>query len=133
MAAAIAHAVEPSAARPVATYSIGARDAPTGELGVAVRSHWFPVGSVGPWVEAGVGAVSAQSFVEPSYGPKGLAALKAGKAPDAALRELLAADPSPDVRQVAIVDASGQSAAHTGKSCIPAAGHRTGAGYSVQA
>jgi len=100
---------------------------------VAVQSHWFSVGSVVPWAEAGVGAVATQSFVEPSYGPKGLAALKAGKTPEVALRELLEKDPSPDVRQVALVDASGRTAAHTGAACIPAAGHRTGPGYSVQA
>jgi len=119
--------------RPVATYSIVARDPSTGELGVAVQSHWFSVGSVVPWAEAGVGAVATQSFVEPSYGPKGLSAMKAGKAPDAALAELLAADPSPAVRQVAFVDAHGRVAAHTGKDCIPAAGSKMGAGYSVQA
>ena len=133
LAMSIAHAVEPAARRPVATYSIVARDAASGELGVAVQSHWFSVGSVVPWAEAGVGAVATQSFVEPSYGPRGLAALRAGQPPESALRELLAADPSPDVRQVALVDAQGRTAAHTGKNCIPAAGHRTGRGYSVQA
>jgi len=132
-AALCAGAVEPSASRPVATYSIVARDVATGELGVAVQSHWFSVGSVVPWAEAGVGAVATQSFVEPSYGPKGLAALRAGKTPEVALRELLASDPTPEVRQVALVDASGKTAAHTGSACIPAAGHRTGPGYSVQA
>ena len=132
-AAGSARAVEPSALRPVATYSIVARDVATGDLGVAVQSHWFSVGSVVPWAEAGVGAVATQSFVEPSYGPKGLAALRAGKLPEVALRELLARDPSPEVRQVALVDTSGRTAAHTGSACIPAAGHRTGPGYSVQA
>lgn len=130
---ATARAVEPSASRPVATYSIVARDPSTGDLGVAVQSHWFSVGSVVPWAESGVGAVATQSFVEPSYGPKGLASLRAGKAPQAALGELLAADPTPEVRQVAFVDAQGRVAAHTGSACIPAAGHRTGQGYSVQA
>jgi uncharacterized Ntn-hydrolase superfamily protein len=119
--------------RPVATYSIVARDPATGELGVAVQSHWFSVGSVVPWAEAGVGAVATQSFVEPSYGPKGLAALRAGTPPEKALRDLLAADPAPRVRQVAMVDAEGRVAAHTGLDCIPAAGHRIGGGYSVQA
>ena len=55
--------------RPVSTYSIVARDPATGELGVAVQSHWFSVGSVVPWAEAGAGAVATQSFVEASYGP----------------------------------------------------------------
>ncbi len=120
-------------ARPVATYSIVARDAATGELGVGVQSHWFSVGAVVPWAEPGVGAVATQSFTEPSYGPLGLAAMKAGKEPREALAALLAKDPHPEVRQVAMVDARGRSAAHTGAGCIPAAGHKTGEGYSVQA
>ena len=120
-------------ARPVATYSIVARDAATGELGVAVQSHWFSVGSVVPWAEAGVGAVATQSFVEPSYGPLGLARMKKGEAPEQALAALLAVDPHPEVRQVGMVDAQGRVAAHTGPGCIPAAGHRTGAGYTAQA
>jgi len=119
--------------RPVATFSIVARDPATGQIGVAVQSHWFSVGSVVPWAEAGVGAVATQSFVEPSYGPLGLAGMKKGEAPEKLLAALLAADPHPDVRQVGMVDAQGRVAAHTGAGCIPAAGHRTGAGYSVQA
>lgn len=133
LVAALTGAAAGATARPVSTYSIVARDAATGELGVAVQSHWFSVGSVVPWAEAGVGAVATQSFVQPSYGLKGLAALRAGTAPEQALRELLAADPSPRVRQVALVDARGRVAVHTGADCIPAAGHRTGNGYSVQA
>ena len=120
-------------ARPVATYSIVARDAAPGQLGVAVQSHWFSVGSVVPWAEAGVGAVATQSFVEPSYGPLGLARLKKGEPPEQALAALLAVDPHPEVRQVGMVDAQGRVAAHTGPGCIPAAGHRTGAGYTTQA
>lgn len=122
-----------AAQRPVATYSIVARDPATGEMGVAVQSHWFSVGSVVPWAEAGVGAVATQSFVEPSYGPLGLARMRRGEAPAQALEALLAADAHPEVRQVAFVDAQGRAAAHTGAGCIPAASHRTGAGYSVQA
>jgi len=133
LAARTVGAVEPSAARPVATYSIVARDPSSGDLGVAVESHWFSVGSVVPWAEAGVGAVATQSFVEPSYGPLGLAAMREGTPPSEALRALLARDPHPEVRQVAFVDAAGRVAAHTGRGCIPAAGHRTGDGYSVQA
>jgi len=117
----------------VSTYSIVARDPGTGELGVAVQSHWFSVGSIVTWAEAGVGAVATQSFVEPSYGPLGLELMASGTDPEAALRALVEKDPHPDVRQVAFVDARGRVAAHTGKGCIPAAGHRTGEGYSVQA
>lgn len=122
-----------SADTPVHTYSIVARDPETGQLGVAVQSHWFSVGSIVSWAEAGVGAVATQSFVDPGYGPKLLAALKQGKTPADALAELVAADPHRDVRQVAVVDAQGRVAAHTGRKAIAAAGHHVGAQYSVQA
>ena len=120
-------------ARPVATYSIVARDAATGELGVAVQSHWFSVGSVVPYAEAGVGAVATQSFVDSSYGPLGLELMRAGKSAAEALAALLAADANRDVRQVAMVDSKGRVAVHTGARCIAAAGHATGASFSVQA
>jgi uncharacterized Ntn-hydrolase superfamily protein len=119
--------------RPVHTYSIVARDSATGQLGVAVQSHWFSVGPIVPWAEAGVGAVATQSFVEASYGPLALELLRTGRSADEALRGLVAADPHPGVRQVAIVDARGRVAAHTGDQAIAAAGHITGAGFSVQA
>lgn len=119
--------------RPVHTYSIVARDPATGELGVAVQSHWFSVGPVVPWAEAGVGAVATQSFVDSSYGPLGLALMRAGRSAPEALRGLLAADDGRDVRQVAMVDAQGRVAAHTGRKCIAAAGHLVGTNYSVQA
>jgi len=122
-----------AAERPVATYSIVARDAATGELGVAVQSHWFSVGSIVSWAEAGVGAVATQSFVDPSYGPLALSLLRAGRSAPEALAGLLAADAGRDVRQVAIADAVGRVAAHTGARCIAAAGHATGDGFSVQA
>jgi uncharacterized Ntn-hydrolase superfamily protein len=117
----------------VSTYSIVARDPKTGQLGVAVQSHWFQVGTVVPWVEAGVGAVATQSFVEISYGPKGLALLRQGKTAQEALDALVAADEQRAVRQVAIVDAKGNVATWTGESCVAAAGHRRGNGYSAQA
>jgi uncharacterized Ntn-hydrolase superfamily protein len=119
--------------RPVHTYSIVARDPDTGWLGVAVQSHWFSVGSLVGWAEAGVGAVATQSLVDVSYGPLGLALLRMGKTPEEALRGLLQADSGSEVRQVAMVDAQGRVAAHTGSRCIPEAGHRTGDGFSVQA
>lgn len=123
----------PSPIRPVHTYSIVARDSQTGEMGVAVQSHWFSVGSVVPWAEAGVGAVATQSFVDPSYGPLGLALMKAGRSAPDALAALLAGDSGRDVRQVGMVDAKGLVATHTGKMDIPAAGGQSGAGYVVQA
>jgi uncharacterized Ntn-hydrolase superfamily protein len=118
---------------PVSTFSIVARDPASGDLGVAVQSHWFSVGSVVPWAEAGVGAVATQSFVEPSYGPKGLALMKQGVAPKEALAQLLAADAQSNVRQVAFVDAKGRVAVHTGAKCIPGAGHHVGSDYTTEA
>ncbi|WP_164014890.1 DUF1028 domain-containing protein [Pyxidicoccus trucidator] len=128
-------AAEPAAVprRPVHTYSIVARDAATGELGVAVQSHWFSVGSTVPWAEAGVGAIATQSFVDPSYGKLGLDLMRAGRSAPDALKGLLAADSASAVRQVAMIDTQGRVSAHTGASCIAAAGHIVGEGFSVQA
>jgi uncharacterized Ntn-hydrolase superfamily protein len=119
--------------RPVHTFSIVARDPLTGELGVAVQSHWFNVGAMVPWAEAGVGAIATQSFVDPSYGKLGLDLMRAGKSAPDALKSLLAGDAASDVRQVAMIDAQGRVAAHTGSKDIPAAGHITGENFSVQA
>ena len=102
------------------TYSIVARDAETGELGVAVQSRSFGTGSAVPWAQAGVGAVATQSFTQRSYGPLGLGLLAEGVEPAAALEQLVAADPQRDFRQVALVDALGRTASHTGAACIPA-------------
>lgn len=123
----------PVAVRPVSTYSIVARDAQTGQLGVAVQSHWFAVGSVVAWAEAGVGAVATQSLVDVTYGPLGLDMMRAGRSAPATLSGLLEADAHPGIRQVAMVDVAGEVAVHTGERCIAEAGHRTGPGYSVQA
>jgi len=117
----------------VHTFSIVARDKKTGEMGVAVQSHWFSVGADVPWAEAGVGAVATQSFVDPSYGPKGLELMRLGKSASETLKQLIAADSGEAVRQVAMVDSKGEVAVHTGKRCVDFAGHRTGDGYSVQA
>jgi len=119
--------------RPVHTFSIVARDPVTGELGVAVQSHWFSVGSIVPWAEAGVGAIATQSFVDPSYGKLGLELMRAGKTGPEALKALLAGDEGRDVRQVAMIDARGNVDAWTGKNDIPAAGQIVGRNYSVQA
>jgi uncharacterized Ntn-hydrolase superfamily protein len=119
--------------RPVATYSIVARDPATGDLGVAVQSHWFAVGSVVSWAEAGVGAVATQSFVDPAYGPLGLQLMRAGRAAPDALKALLAGDAQREVRQVGMIDTQGQVATHTGSLCIPAAGGQAGKQYAVQA
>lgn len=129
LAPAVAQARDPLAH----TYSIVARDPATGDFGVAVQSHWFQVGPVVPWGEAGVGAVATQSFTKIEYGPKGLELMRQGRSAQEALDQLLAQDPQKDVRQVAMVDAQGRVAAWTGPRCIAAAGHQTGSGYSVQA
>jgi uncharacterized Ntn-hydrolase superfamily protein len=115
------------------TYSIVARDAGTGQFGVAVQTHWFAVGRRVPWASAGVGAVATQSSTNPSFGPRGLALLREGKSASEALEMLIASDEGRALRQVAIVDSQGRVAAWTGDLCIPAAGHQTGDGYSVQA
>ena len=119
--------------RPVNTYSIVALDEKTGELGVAVQSHWFSVGSLVPWAKAGVGAVATQSFVKVEYGPEGLKLMSEGKTANETLAELLSQDEGEAVRQVGMVDIHGNSAAHTGNNCIDYAGHVVGKNYTVQA
>ena len=118
---------------PVHTYSIVAFDQETGELGVAVQSHWFSVGFLVPWAKAGIGAVATQSFVKVDYGPHGLKLMEEGMSADAALQKLVSEDEGEAVRQVAMIDVKGNVAAHTGSKCIYAAGHQIGKNYSVQA
>jgi uncharacterized Ntn-hydrolase superfamily protein len=115
------------------TYSIVARDAQTGDIGVAVQSCYFSVGSEVAWAEAGVGAVATQSFVNHSFGPDGLDLLKKGKPAAEALDALIAKDDMRDRRQVAMIDKRGNAAAWTGPGCIGFAGHRVGDNFSVQA
>jgi uncharacterized Ntn-hydrolase superfamily protein len=115
------------------TYSIVALDPATGELGAAVQSHWFSVGSLCTWARPGVGAVATQSVVEPAHGPNALDRLAAGAAAPEALAELIAADPLGAVRQVGVVDASGRVAVHTGPDCIPCAGDAPGSHWTSQA
>jgi len=119
--------------RPVNTYSIVALDETTGELGVAVQSHWFSVGALVPWAQAGVGAVATQSFIKVAYGPEGLQLMREGKTAEEALTILLDQDEGKAVRQVGMVDAIGNIAVHTGKNCIDFAGHIVGKNYTVQA
>ena len=115
------------------TYSIVARDPDTGELGVAVQSHWFSVGSIVTWARPGVGAVATQANADPGYGPQLLDLLATGVHAEQALATLVANDPGGPSRQVAVVDGTGHVAAHTGSSCMAYAGHVTGAGVSCQA
>ncbi len=115
------------------TYSIVARDPESGALGVAVQSHWFSVGSVVSWARAGVGAVATQSIADPAYGPNALDLLEQGVSPQDALDRLTGEDQRQAFRQVAVVDAHGRVATHTGASCMAYAGHESGDGFSVQA
>jgi len=126
------HDAVPVTGRPVHTYSIVARDPQSGQLGVAVQSHWFSVGSLVPWAQAGVGAIATQSFVEVRYGTAGLDLLASGLSARRTLDALLAADANPGVRQVAMIDSGGQVAVHTGENCIQYAGHLAGEDFSVQ-
>ncbi len=119
--------------RPVHTYSIVARDPGSGELGAAVQSHWFSVGSGVIWAQPGVGAVATQSFTDPSYGPLGLELMRVGKDASQALTALLAADEHEDVRQVGMIDADGVVANHTGVNAIAEFCNVTGENYAIQA
>jgi uncharacterized Ntn-hydrolase superfamily protein len=115
------------------TYSIVARDPSTGELGIAVQSRYFAVGRHVPWIEAGVGVVASQAFASPTYGHEGLRQLRAGEDPGVVLEKLLSEDPGQAHRQVAILDAHGRAAVHTGTGCVPAAGHSIGVDCCAQA
>jgi uncharacterized Ntn-hydrolase superfamily protein len=115
------------------TYSLVARDPETGDLGVAVQSHFFSVGSIVSWAEPGVGAVATQSFVEVGYGPRGLELMRKGRSAAGALGELVDRDEDEAMRQVAMIDAAGRVAVHTGQGCIPEAGHQVGVQMSAQA
>lgn len=114
------------------TYSIVAYDFETGDLGVAVQSRYFSVGSIVPWAEAGVGAIATQSFVNVSYGPKGLELLKEGLTAKEVAERLVSEDEGRDYRQLGIVDAKGNATAYTGPKCLEWAGSKIGKGYSVQ-
>ena len=123
-----------AAADPLAhTFSIVARDPKTGEMGVAVQSHWFSVGSSVTWGEAGVGVVATQSFIDPGYGVKGLELMRSGVSAPEALDRLVKADTQREGRQIAFLDAQGRVTAFTGKGAIAAAGHHIGREYSTQA
>ena len=115
------------------TYSIVARDPETGELGVGVQTNRPTVGAVVPWVEPGIGAVATQSRANVSFGRQALDLMRTGLDAPAALRAVLAGDDEPEVRQVGVIDAAGNTAAHTGGSCIPEYSTVQGDDYSAQA
>lgn len=114
------------------TYSIVARDPDTGELGVAVQTRWPTVGAAVPWVEAGVGAVATQAATNRALGPLALERLREGRSPDEALTEALATDPDAGIRQLAVIDAQGRAAVHTGERCVAEAGHVSAPNASAQ-
>ena len=114
------------------TFSICAVDRDAGDVGCAVQSKYFSVGSVVPWAKAGVGAVATQAAGVAVYGPRALALLEEGIAPDEALTRVLADDAGRETRQLGVVAADGRAAAHTGSECLAWAGHRVGDGYAVQ-
>ena len=114
--------VKPTA-KPVATFSIVGFDPRTGDLGVAVQSKFFAVGSVVPWAKAGVGAIATQSYANVSYGPDGLELLADGKSARETVSTLTSADRNKQRRQLGIVDAKGNSASFTGSDCHDWAGH----------
>ena len=115
------------------TFSIVAMDEKTGEMGVAVQSHWFSVGSIVAWGKSGVGVVATQSFVNPAYGPNGLRLMEKGLPANEALSQLVEADEAQKFRQVAFLDVNGNTAAHTGEKCIESASHYNSKYFSVQA
>ncbi len=116
----------------ISTFSIVGRDPAAGELGIAVASRFFSVGSVVPWAEANVGAVATQSFANTSFGWRGLELLQNGAAPEEVMEILLRNDDDPERRQVGIVSADGKSVTYTGSKCIPWAGGRSGENYAIQ-
>jgi uncharacterized Ntn-hydrolase superfamily protein len=115
-----------------ATFSIVAADVEAGEVGCAVQSRYFSVGSVVPWAKAGVGAVATQAAGVAAYGPRVIGLLEEGLEPAVALERALADDPARESRQLGVATADGRAAAHTGAECLAWAGHRVGAGYAVQ-
>jgi uncharacterized Ntn-hydrolase superfamily protein len=114
------------------TFSIVAADLQTGEVGCAVQSKYFSVGSVVPWAWAGVGAVATQAAGVAVYGRLALEAMQRGATPEDALETVLADDPGRETRQLGVVTADGRAAAHTGAQCLDWAGHRIGPGFAVQ-
>jgi len=116
----------------IATFSIVARDPATQEIGVAVQSRAFRAGAIVPYAKAGVGAIATQAAANSSYGPKGLALLEQRLSPEEVVKRLTGEDDGRDVRQLAVMDASGRVKAYTGSKCNYWAGHIEGKDYSVQ-
>lgn len=118
---------------PISTYSIVARDPDSGQMGVAIQSHYFSVGSLAPSASAGVGAAVVQSFPKVAFGTDAMEVMLHGHSAAETLKAFLDNDPAPEYRQVALVDANGGVAAHTGSHCVGEAGHHVGEQYACQA
>ena len=116
----------------VSTFSIVAFDPLTEELGIAVQSKFFGVGSVVPWAKAGVGAIATQSYANVTYGPNGLSHLESGLEAAAVIEKLTSEDAQSATRQVAVVDAHGGAASFTGEACHSWAGHVVGQHYAIE-
>jgi uncharacterized Ntn-hydrolase superfamily protein len=114
------------------TFSIVGFDPETGDVGIAVASKFPAVGAVVPWLEAGVGGVATQSFVNARYGPDGLDLLRSGEAPTTAADLLTAADDQREIRQLGMVDCQGGAATFTGDECLDWAGGVVGTGVAIQ-
>ncbi len=114
------------------TCSIVAKDEKSGELGVAVQSHWFAVGTAVPWVKPGVGVIATQSFVKMEYATYGLEMMAKGESPSSILKTLVKKDSTPEIRQIVMMDKKGEIQAYTGKKCVKESGHITGKYFSVQ-
>jgi len=125
-------ATHPTAAPPVATFSIVAYDPETKELGIAVQSKFIAVGAVVPFAKAGIGAIATQSYANTTYGPRGLDLLRENVSPADVIKQLTEADNGRDHRQVGVINAKGEAATYTGSACNAWAGGKTGKNYAVQ-
>jgi uncharacterized Ntn-hydrolase superfamily protein len=113
------------------TWSIIARDAITGQIGIAVATKFFAVGARVPHIAPMLGGIATQALVNPYYGIDGVRLLREGKSPRDIIATLIAADDGRDSRQLHIMDASGRIAAHTGRECVDWCGHVQGTGFSI--
>ena len=115
-----------------ATFSIVARDPQTGELGVAVASRFFSVGSVVPYLDSSAGAIATQANANVTYGPRGLELFARGATAEEIVKVLTRNDPNASSRQIGLVGRDGSSATYTGPDCNSWAGGRSGPNYAVQ-
>jgi uncharacterized Ntn-hydrolase superfamily protein len=113
------------------TWSIIARDEPTGRVGIVVATRFFAVGAMVPYIRTGIGAVASQAFINPLYGPQGLVLLESGLGSEETVARLTAADAGRDNRQLHVMDRDGRFAAYTGAACIDWCGHAVRGSFSI--